>query len=173
MPLGAFLSGGIDSTIVVALMSRLMREPVRTFSIGFEGDPAFDETDLAAGDGARASGRVTPSFACEPSAIDLLDTLIYHHDGPFADSSAIPTYLVSKLTREHVTVVITGDGGDEAFAGYLRFGAALAAEKFPAWVGPLAGGGDRLVAVAVERAPSGRARRNGSRATCPCRCRIA
>jgi len=75
----------------------------------------------------------------------LIDTLVYHHDGPFADSSAIPTYLVSKLTREHVTVVLTGDGGDEAFAGYLRFGAALAAEKFPEWAGAIAGGASKLL----------------------------
>jgi len=65
--------------------------------------------------------------------VELLDTLVYHHDGPFGDSSAIPTYLVSKLTREHVTVALTGDGGDEVFAGYLRFGAALAAERLPSW----------------------------------------
>jgi asparagine synthase (glutamine-hydrolysing) len=139
VPLGAFLSGGVDSTIVVAMMSQLMREPVRTFSIGFEGDAAFDETALAAATAARFKTKHT-EFRVKPSAIDLLDTLVYHHDGPFADSSAIPTYLVSKLTREHVTVVITGDGGDETFAGYLRFGAALAAEKFPAWMGPVAAG---------------------------------
>ena len=64
-------------------------------------------------------------FRVSPSAIDSIDTLVWHHDGPFGDSSAVPTYLVSKLTREHVTVVLTGDGGDELFAGYLRFCAAL------------------------------------------------
>ena len=85
-------------------MSQLMREPVRTFSIGFEGDPAFDET-ASPGPRPRGSGTDHTEFRVRPSAIDLLDTLIYHHDGPFADSSAIPTYLVSKLTREHVTVV--------------------------------------------------------------------
>ena len=74
-------------------------------------------------------------FRVQPSAIDLLDTLVYHHDGPFADSSAIPTYLVSQLTRQHVTVALTGDGGDEVFAGYLRFGAAVAAGYMPAWAG--------------------------------------
>jgi asparagine synthase (glutamine-hydrolysing) len=144
VPLGAFLSGGIDSTIVVAMMSRAMREPVRTFSIGFEGDPAFDETDIARSTAATFKTRHT-EFRVKPSAIDLIDTLVYHHDGPFADSSAIPTYLVSKLTREHVTVVITGDGGDEAFAGYLRFGAALAAEKFPRWAGSAAEAATRLL----------------------------
>ena len=74
-----------------------------------------------------------------PSAIDLLDTLIWHYDGPFADSSAIPTYLVAKLTREHVTVALTGDGGDEVFAGYLRFAAAIAAERVPETVASVAG----------------------------------
>ena len=134
VPLGAFLSGGIDSTIVVGVMSRLMGEPVRTFTIGFEGDEAFDETAIAR-DTARHFGTRHTEFRVKPSAIDLLDTLVYHHDGPFADSSAIPTHLVSKLTREHVTVALTGDGGDEVFAGYLRFAAALAAERIPGWAG--------------------------------------
>lgn len=159
VPLGAFLSGGVDSTIIVALMSQLMREPVRTFSIGFEGDPAFDETALAAATAARFKTQHT-EFRVRPSAIDLLDRLVYHHDGPFADSSAIPTYLVSKLTREYVTVVITGDGGDEAFAGYLRFGAALAAEKFPSWMGPFASAATGwLPSPSNERHPIARAKR--------------
>jgi asparagine synthase (glutamine-hydrolysing) len=131
VPLGAFLSGGIDSTIIVGVMSKLMREPVRTFTIGFEGDAAFDETAIARNTAARFGTRHT-EFRVKPSAVALLDTLIYHHDGPFGDSSAIPTYLVSKLTREHVTVALTGDGGDEVFAGYLRFAASLAAEHVPA-----------------------------------------
>jgi asparagine synthase (glutamine-hydrolysing) len=131
VPLGAFLSGGLDSTIIVGVMSQLMREPVRTFSIGFEGDAAFDETAIARNT-AKRFGATHVEFRVKPSAVDLLDTLIYHHDGPFGDSSAIPTYLVSKLTREHVTVALTGDGGDEVFGGYLRFNAALAAEHVPA-----------------------------------------
>lgn len=134
VPLGAFLSGGLDSTIIVGVMSQLMSEPVRTFSLGFEGDADFDETAIARVTAARFGTRHT-EFKVKPSAIDLLDTLVYHHDGPFADSSAIPTYLVSKLTREHVTVALTGDGGDEVFAGYLRFGAALAADRVPRWAG--------------------------------------
>lgn len=138
VPLGAFLSGGIDSTIIVGIMSGLMKEPVRTFSIGFEGDPGFDETDVAR-DTAKHFGTDHTEFKVKPSAMDLLDTLVYHHDGPFADSSAIPTYLVSKLTRQHVTVALSGDGGDEVFAGYLRFAAALAAERVPGWVAGAAG----------------------------------
>jgi asparagine synthase (glutamine-hydrolysing) len=137
VPLGAFLSGGLDSTIIVAVMSQLMREPVRTFSIGFEGDAAFDETAIARNT-AKRFGTEHTEFRVKPSAVDLLDTLIYHHDGPFGDSSAIPTFLVSKLTREHVTVALTGDGGDEVFAGYLRFSAALAGNHVPAWTSGLA-----------------------------------
>ena len=133
VPLGAFLSGGIDSAIVVSVMSRLAAGKVRTFSIGFEGDPAFDESAEARATAAHFNTDHT-EFRVRPSAIDLLDTLIYHHDGAFADSSAIPTYLVAKLTRQHVTVALTGDGGDEVFAGYLRFNAALAAERTPGWM---------------------------------------
>ena len=131
VPLGAFLSGGIDSTIVVGVMSQLMSQPVRTFSIGFAGDEAFDETPIARATAARLGAKHT-EFRVTPSAIELLPTLVAHHDGPFADSSAIPTYLVAKLTREHVTVALNGDGGDEVFAGYLRFRAAVAAERVPA-----------------------------------------
>ncbi len=132
VPLGAFLSGGIDSTVVVGLMSQLVEGSVRTFSIGFAGDPRFDETRYA----RLASERfrtVHTEFVVEPSAVDLVERLVWHHDGPFADSSAIPTYLLSRLTREHVTVALNGDGGDELFAGYLRFYAALLSERVPAW----------------------------------------
>jgi asparagine synthase (glutamine-hydrolysing) len=137
VPLGAFLSGGIDSTVVVGLMSRLTNAPVKTFSIGFEGDSAYDETAFARQVAERFRTEHT-EFRVAPSAVNLIDTLVWHHDGPFGDSSAIPTYLVSRLTREHVTVVLTGDGGDEVFAGYLRFHAALTAGALPAWSGRLA-----------------------------------
>jgi asparagine synthase (glutamine-hydrolysing) len=134
VPLGAFLSGGLDSTIVVGIMSRVMATPVKTFSIGFEGDPAYDETSYARLAAAHFKTDHT-EFRVSPSALDLIDTLIWHHDGPFGDSSAVPTYLVSKLTRQQVTVVLTGDGGDELFAGYLRFAAAVMAERIPAAAG--------------------------------------
>ena len=133
VPLGAFLSGGIDSAIIVSVMSRLAGGKVKTFSIGFEGDPDFDESAEARAT-ATHFGTDHTEFRVRPSAIDLLDTLVYHHDGPFSDSSAIPTFLVAKLTRQHVTVALTGDGGDEVFAGYLRFNAALAAERAPRWM---------------------------------------
>jgi len=131
VPLGAFLSGGIDSSIIVGLMSRLMGEPVRTFSIGFAHDRRFDETAFARLAAQRFQTKHI-EFIVEPSAIELVERLVWHHDGPFADSSAIPTYLLCRLTREHVTVALNGDGGDELFAGYLRFYAAVLAERVPA-----------------------------------------
>ena len=130
VPLGAFLSGGIDSTIVVGLMSRLMPERVKTFSIGFEGDPAYDETAYARMAAERFNTQHT-EFRVTPDALGLIDTLIWHHDGPFGDSSALPMYHVSRLARAQVTVVLTGDGGDEVFAGYRRFRAALESERVP------------------------------------------
>ncbi len=133
VPVGAMLSGGLDSSIVVGIMSRLCREPVRTFSIGFSGDPRFDETAYARL-AARRFGTRHTEFTVEPSAVELVERLVWHHDGPFADSSAIPTYLLCRLTREHVTVALNGDGGDELFAGYLRFYAAVLSERVPAWV---------------------------------------
>ena len=126
VPLGAFLSGGIDSAAIVALMSRESKKQVKTFSIGFAGEDSFDETRFARQVAARF---VTEhhEFIVEPKVIDLVDELIWHHDQPFGDSSAIPTYLVSKMAREFVTVVLTGDGSDELFAGYDRFQAAVMA----------------------------------------------
>jgi asparagine synthase (glutamine-hydrolysing) len=145
VPLGAFLSGGLDSSVVVALMSRLRPEPVRTFSIGFTGDPAFDETRYARLVAERYRTRHT-EFVVEPHAVELVERLVRHYDGPVGDSSAIPTYVLSRLTREHVTVALSGDGGDELFAGYLRFQAALLSAYVPA---PVA----RLGAWAASRLP--------------------
>ena len=130
VPLGAFLSGGVDSTIIVGLMSQLLDRPVKTFSIGFKDSPGYDETSYARLVANRFKTDHT-EFIVEPGAFDLIDKLVWHHDGPFGDSSAVPTYLVSQLTRQQVTVVLTGDGGDELFAGYLRFYAAMTAERIP------------------------------------------
>ncbi len=123
VPLGAFLSGGLDSSLIAALMVKHSNTSVKTFSIGFEGADSFDETPYAE-QVARHLGTEHSSFRVKADALELLPALVWHHDQPFADSSAIPTYLVSKLTRESVTVALTGDGGDELFAGYERFYAA-------------------------------------------------
>jgi len=141
VPLGAFLSGGVDSTIVVGLMQRLSGEPVRTFSIGFP-VPEYDETQYARA-AAERFGTLHEEFRVEPDAVAILPKLVWHFDEPFADSSAVPTWYVSELTRGHVTVALTGDGGDELFAGYERYRAVSLSglfDRMPRWLrGALAG----------------------------------
>jgi asparagine synthase (glutamine-hydrolysing) len=137
VPVGAFLSGGIDSSVVVGVMSRLAGRAVNTFTLGFVGDPSLDET-AAARLVSRHFGTAHTELVVEPRAVDLVDALVRHHDGPFGDSSAIPCYIIAKLTRQHVTVALNGDGGDEVFGGYLRFRAALAAERVPVSLARLA-----------------------------------
>jgi asparagine synthase (glutamine-hydrolysing) len=119
VPLGAFLSGGIDSSLVVGMMAKLSGKPVKTFSIGFE-EKDFDELSYAK--------LVSDHFATEhhefvvrPNAIEILPELVWHYNEPFADSSAIPTYYVANVTKNYVKVVLTGDAGDENFAGYQRY----------------------------------------------------
>lgn len=130
VPLGAFLSGGVDSTVIVGLMQSLVDEPVRTFSIGFP-VPEYDETSYARLVAERF-GTVHEEFRVEPDAVGILDKLVWHYDEPFADSSAVPTWYVSQLTRQHVTVALTGDGGDELFAGYPRYRAVRLGQMFDA-----------------------------------------
>lgn len=130
VPLGAFLSGGIDSTIIVGLMRQFSSSPVKTFSIGFP-IAEYDETDYAK-TAAQAFGTEHHEFRVEPDAVQILDRLVWHYDEPFADSSAIPTWYVSRETRAHVTVALTGDGGDELFAGYPRYWAMSIGQRFDA-----------------------------------------
>lgn len=144
VPLGAFLSGGIDSSSIVALMAGVMGEPVKTFTMGFEDTDGFDERPFA-----RA---VAERFATEhhdeivhPDAVELVERLVWHHDQPFGDSSAVPTYLLNQVARKHVTVALCGDGGDEVFAGYERFAGGLAVDRVLALPGPVRDAGRRAL----------------------------
>ena len=128
VPLGAFLSGGVDSSTVVALMAQESSTPVKTFSIGFE-EEDFSELKYARMV-AEHVGAEYHEFIVKPNAWEILPTLVDHYGEPYADSSAIPTYYVSKETRKHVTVALNGDGGDESFAGYERYAAMRIAEKY-------------------------------------------
>jgi asparagine synthase (glutamine-hydrolysing) len=119
VPLGAFLSGGLDSSAVVAMMSLEGAAPVRTFSIGFS-EKHYDEVRFAR-QVAERYGTEHREMVVEPSALEVLPKIIWHYNEPFADPSSVPTFYVSQLTRRHVTVALSGDGGDEAFAGYERY----------------------------------------------------
>lgn len=128
VPLGAFLSGGVDSSTVVALMAQESDKPVKTFSIGFE-EQDFSELKYAKRV-AEHVGAEYNEFIVRPNALEILPTLVEHYGEPYADSSAIPTYYVSRETRKHVTVALNGDGGDESFAGYERHAAMRIAEQY-------------------------------------------
>lgn len=144
--LGAFLSGGVDSAVIVGLMSKMLDEPVRTFTIGFS-DSSYDESE-AGRSTAQYFGSHHTGYVVEVEAVDLVDKLLWHYDQPFGDSSAIPTYVVSELARREVTVALVGDGSDEIFAGYDRFLAARFAQFIPSWL-------NRAARVAAPWIPSG------------------
>src|SRR6266566_658760 len=137
VPLGAFLSGGVDSSVVVGLMSKVMSRPVKTFSIGFEEE---EYSELAyARQVAAHFGTDHCEFLVRPDLISVLPQLVWAYDEPFADASMLPTYYVSKLAREHVTVVLTGDGGDEIFGGYTRYEREVAINRIPPLIRSLCG----------------------------------
>jgi asparagine synthase (glutamine-hydrolysing) len=119
VPVGAFLSGGIDSSAVVASMAKSSSKPIKTFSIGFT-EAGFDELP-AAREVAKVFGTDHHEEILQPDALNIIDKLVWHLDEPFGDSSAIPTYMVSELASKSVTVVLSGDGGDELFAGYEKY----------------------------------------------------
>jgi asparagine synthase (glutamine-hydrolysing) len=145
VPLGAFLSGGVDSSAVVALMAELSDSPVKTFSIGFD-EASYNELPYARLI-AQRYGTDHHEFVVTPHAADIFPQLVWHYNEPYADSSAIPTYYLSELARRHVTVALNGDAGDENFAGYGRYITPASAERF-----------DRMPGV-VRRAVGGVARR--------------
>ena len=126
-PLGAFLSGGVDSSITVAAMARLMERPVKTYAIGFD-DPAFDETRYAR-QAAAHLGADHHEHIVTPEAAALLPRIVARHGEPFADQSALPTYHLAAFARDSVTVALTGDGADEAFGGYRRFQHAVRTDR--------------------------------------------
>ncbi|HEY6212011.1 MAG TPA: asparagine synthase (glutamine-hydrolyzing) [Vicinamibacterales bacterium] len=150
VPLGAFLSGGIDSSLVVGLMAESGGARVKTFSIGFD-EPEYDELEHAR-TVADHFGTDHHEFVVKPDAVAILDRLIAHFDEPFADASAIPTWYVSEMARRHVTVVLSGDGGDELFGGYDRYlphPRVVAFDKYS----PRAL--RRVAAIAADRLPHG------------------
>jgi asparagine synthase (glutamine-hydrolysing) len=158
VPLGAFLSGGIDSSGVVAAMAAQSSQPVKTFSIGFD-DPALDERELARLV-ARRFGTDHHELVVRPDAIEVIPKILRHYGEPFADATAVPTFYLARMAREHVTVALNGDGGDEAFAGYQRYAVALMAARAELVPRPLR----RLAAGAASMVPpSGRINSTRSR----------
>ncbi len=160
VPLGVFLSGGIDSSAVVALMAEHSALPVKTFSIGFE-EKEYDEVAYARLV-AQRYGTEHREFVVRPQAVEILPTIVWHYNEPFADSSAIPTYYLAALTRQYVTVGLNGDAGDENFAGYDRYVANVLAARSDWLPRPLRrslAAVARVLPVSTPRTPFSRAKR--------------
>ena len=154
VPLGAFLSGGLDSSIIVAQMAQHSSSPVKTFHID------FTESDYSEKKYARAVaerfGTEHHELVVNPSAVDILDDLVHAFDEPFGDSSAVPTWYVSEMTRKHVTVALAGDGGDESFGGYDRYLRILERTKLPRFLRTVLGVGGHAVHHCLPRNAPGR-----------------
>jgi len=136
VPVGAFLSGGVDSSVVVARAAGQAAEPIQTFSMGFQ-EEAFSELPYAR-EVAERFHTIHRDAIVTPDALQLVDDIVKYYDEPFADTSAIPTFLVSSLAKQYVKVVLSGDGGDEAFGGYTRYAhdawEAKLRQRIPAWI---------------------------------------
>jgi asparagine synthase (glutamine-hydrolysing) len=159
VPVGAFLSGGLDSAAVVASMAQAAPGPVRTFTIGFD-DAAYDETAEARRI-ARLFGTEHHEQRFGPEVVSEMDGILAHYGEPFADGSAIPTYVVSRMARRHVKVVLTGDGGDESFAGYDRHRALELARRLDGrWAAPVRAALTAAAAVARGGGQGGRTGRS-------------
>ena len=154
VPLGAFLSGGIDSSLVVAIAQQQLDTPVQTFSIGFS-EADFDETHYAKMV-ADHVGTKHERFEVTPDAMDILDRLVNQYDEPFSDSSAVPTWYLCEMTRRHVTVALSGDGGDELFGGYERYRALKLSGQLQSWL-PISWLNQSWI---IKRLPGSNARRS-------------
>jgi asparagine synthase (glutamine-hydrolysing) len=161
VPLGAFLSGGIDSATVVALMAEATDGPVRTFSIGFE-DAEYNELPYARLVAERFSTR-HEELVVRPNAAEVLPLLVRHFNEPFADPSALPTFYLAQMTRRHVTVALSGDGGDESFAGYENYAAVQRWSRGDALPGVVRRTVSRAGGVVLGRLPQRRSVQRGSR----------
>lgn len=132
VPLGAYLSGGTDSSSIVKIMSEFMEDPIKTFTVGF-GDPRFDELKYAKMI-SEEFGTDHHEFIVNPNDVNILPKVIWHFDEPIADPAALPTFMLSELAKKYVTVVLTGEGGDELFAGYEQYKIILKTEQY---LGPM------------------------------------
>ncbi|MCX6777456.1 MAG: asparagine synthase (glutamine-hydrolyzing) [Candidatus Micrarchaeota archaeon] len=153
VPLGAFLSGGIDSSLVVGLMSEFSEIPVRTFSVGFEGESEFTELDYARIASEAFGTRHYELLVSQKNVIDSIEKLAFFYDEPFADPSAVPTYMVSGLARRHVKVVLSGDGGDEAFGGYDRYTWDSLAGRMEVLPHPIRGAASAIASTLAHKIP--------------------